>query len=54
MLHYLHYIVEESHVEHAVSLIENEVFDAAQVYASELQMSYEPSGSGYYHVGSAL
>ena len=54
MLHYLHYIVEETHVEHAVGLVENKVLNFAQVDASELQVGDETSGSGYHHVGTAF
>ena len=54
MFDYLHDVVEKSHVEHTVSLIEYKILHAAQVDAAELEMCDKTSGRGDDYVGSTL
>ena len=45
-------VFRESHVEHAVGLVEDEEAHPAQVYVAQRDMGDEASGCGYHHVGS--
>ena len=49
----LHDVLRETHVQHAVSLVENEVFDVRKVHAAVLQMGDHAARSGDHHVGTA-
>jgi hypothetical protein len=46
-------VVDEAHVEHAVGLVEHEVFDLAELEAVALHEVEQPAGSGDQHFDSA-
>ena len=48
----LHNVVVESHVEHAVGLIENKERYLAQIYVAQADMAYKTAGSGYDDIGT--
>ena len=48
----LHNVVRETHVEHAVGLVENQVFDVRKIDAAVLQVGDHAARSGDHHVGA--
>ena len=51
-LHYLHDIVVEAHVEHAVSLVEDEIRHPREVNVAHLYVVEQASRGGDHHVGA--
>ena len=52
--YYLHYVIVEAHVEHAVGLVENEERHLRQIDISHAQMREQTPRSGYHHIGAEL
>lgn len=45
-------IVAETHIEHAVGLVEHEERHAAEVHFAQTEMADKPSGGSYHHIGA--
>ena len=52
LLDYLHDIVDEAHVEHAVGLVEDEETAAREVEVADFQMTEQTAGRGNEHIGA--
>ncbi len=50
----LHYVVIESHVEHAVGLVKNEKFYFREVDVAHLEMCEKAPGGGDYDFGATF
>ena len=54
MFHNLHYVVEESHVEHPVCLVKNEKRNPRKIHAPHLQMGQKSARSCNHHIRAEL
>ena len=52
LLHNLHDVVDESHIEHPVCLVEHEETATGEIEVSYFQMTEQPSGCGDEHIGT--